>query len=73
MRFIIVFVVGIIMGSVVANAIFRRHTIGSLRIDNSDTNDEPYLFLEMTCDVGDIYKHKYVLMDVKNESYISQK
>lgn len=73
MELLIAFAIGIIIGGVAANVIFRLHKVGSLRIDNSDINNRPYLFLELTHDVSDIYKHKYVLMNVNAEGYISQK
>lgn len=47
--------------------------IGTLRIDRSDPTEAPYMFLEISKDVGDISGRKYVLLDVKNENYVSQK
>lgn len=49
-----------------------RLNIGTLRIDRSDPNEAPYMFLEVTKGVGDISSRKYVMLEVSNENYISQ-
>lgn len=46
--------------------------VGSLRIDRSDPTEAPYMFLEIDKDVGDISGRKMVLLNVRNENYISQ-
>lgn len=70
---ILIFVAGIIIGYVVSFIIRRVRTIGNLRIDRSIPDEEPYLFLELFKNVGDITKKKYVFLKVKDENYISQK
>lgn len=39
-------IVGIIIGIVFGRQVFRRDVVGSLRIDQSDPDSGPYLFLE---------------------------
>ena len=52
----------------------KRKTVGSLRVDQSDPDSGPYLFLEVSQGgMEKIRKQKYVTMKVNLESYISQK
>ena len=70
MNLIIMFVVGILVGCVIALSIFRMKSVGSLRIDTSDPDDGPYLFLELSKDVGVVYQRKYVTLKVNTKSFI---
>ena len=64
---------GIIIGCVITMIVSRVFTIGTIRVDNSDPDDAPYLFLELERNVGAITSKKYVTFKVKVENYISQK
>ena len=65
---IFMYVIGFIIG-----AYPRRKTpVGTLRIDRSDPDDSPYLFLELEVDPSDLMKEKKVVLKVNHESYISQ-
>lgn len=71
-------IVGIIVGCVVS-VIFQkkndryRHA-GSLRMDHSDPEDAPYLFLELEPNGMDIIRrNKTVLLDVNLENYLPRK
>ena len=46
MELILCMIVGIIIGIVFGRQVFRRDVVGSLRIDQSDPDSGPYLFLE---------------------------
>lgn len=71
---IVVLVIGILIGMVIAKFIFRDKPIGSLRVDQSDPDSGPYLFLELSPGGADeIYKKKYVSLRVDLKNYISQK
>ena len=50
----------------------REKPLGTLRIDTSDPDDGPYLFLELSCDPRLIMSQKTVLLKVNTESYLSQ-
>lgn len=63
---------GFVIGFISACIAVLRLKIGALRIDRSDPTEEPYMFLEVSKDVGDISKRKMVLLEVKNENFISQ-
>ena len=62
--------IGIVIGAVVTAYAFRRNFVGTLRVDQSDPTDAPYLFLEIEKGMGDISRKKYVLLRVNTESYI---
>ena len=46
MDWLIVFI-GIVIGAVVTAYVFCRNFVGTLRVDQSDPTDAPYLFLEI--------------------------
>lgn len=64
---------GFVIGFLSACIAVLRLKIGTLRVDQSDPEDEPYMFLELSKNMGDITNRKYVLLDVRHENYISQK
>lgn len=68
-----IFLAGVILGSIVTNIIFFRRMVGTLRIDRSDPDDQPYMFAELSKDVQYIGNKSYVLMKVSTENYISPK
>ena len=52
--------------------VFRRDVVGSLRVDQSDPDSGPYLFLELSHKGADaIYKKRYVVLKVNIKNYIS--
>lgn len=71
MELVIIFCIGILVGCVITLSIFRMRSVGSLRIDTSDPDDGPYLFLELSKDVGAVYQKKYVTLKVNTKSFIS--
>ena len=69
----VLFLIGAALGYILACVIVaHRSTVGTLRVDHSIAEEEPYLFLELNKGVGDITRRKHVTMDVKVENYISQ-
>ena len=74
MELIIVFITGILIGVALSQFIFKEKEIGSLRVDQSDLDSGPYLFLELNRDgAEEIYKKRYVRLRVDLKNYISQK
>lgn len=73
MEFVLIFIVGFFVGMGVVLIAYRTYYVGTLRIDRSDPNEPPYMFLELDKGVGDISRKKNVILKVKNENYISQK
>ena len=63
--------IGIMVGLLLARFIFREKLIGSLRVDESDPDSGPYLFLELDHSGADaIYKKRYVCLRVELKNYI---
>lgn len=73
MEFVLIFIAGFFVGMGVVLIAYRTYYVGTLRIDRSDPNEPPYMFLELDKGVGDISRKKNVVLKVKNENYISQK
>lgn len=74
MELVIILLIGILIGMLIAKFIFRDKLIGSLRVDQSDPDSGPYLFLELNPGGADeIYKKRYVSLRVDLKDYISQK
>lgn len=74
MECIIGFMVGLLC-SYIAYRIKSSHNepVGDLRIDTSDPNDNPYLFLELSKDLSYVRHKKYVTLKVNTISYIPHK
>ena len=47
-------------------------SIGTLRVDQSDPTEQPYLFLELDKPVETVTNKKYVLFRVIKKNFISQ-
>ena len=67
---VLIFVVGVLIGCIFMAIISRVKSVGSLRVDTSDPDDSPYLFLELSKDVDEIYKKKYVTLTVNTKNFI---
>ena len=68
---IIVGLLGLVVGFIFGiYAVYHRLKVGTLRVDQSDPFDEPYLFLELSKPVNYVMGRKVVVMDVKVEDYI---
>ena len=71
---LIILVIGILIGLFIERYIFQEKPIGSLRVDQSDPDSGPYLFLELDRSGADaIYKQRYVRLRVELKNYISHK
>ena len=72
MSLIIGLLIGIVAGGLLSR--FREKPVGSLRVDESDPDSGPYLFLELDRSGADaIYKQRYVRLRVELKNYISHK
>lgn len=69
---IIILIAGFLAGFLVCKGLYMQNEIGTLRIDHSDPDESPYLFLEIT-NARKIMDGKTVTLRVKEEDYISQK
>lgn len=72
MSLIIALLIGTIIGLILSRFVFKEKPVGSLRVDQSDPDSGPYLFLELSHEGADaIYKKKYVVLKVNLKDYIS--
>ena len=63
---------GFIAGLITAYIhIVKSRKVGTLRVDRSDPDDEPYMFLELKSGPYEIAYKRFVILDVKSEDYIS--
>jgi hypothetical protein len=60
----IIFVLGVLAGIAIAKSTFDKYTAGSLIINTSDSDDGPYLFLDLDEDINSISKHKSVTFKI---------
>ena len=65
--------IGFMIGCVMTALLFRVFRVGTLRVDTSDPNDVPYMFLELSKDLRAIIHKKYVVLKVNTKNFISQK
>ena len=71
--YLIVLLIGVIIGLIVDRVISTGKTIGRLRIDHSEPDEPARLFLELKGVTPDmIAKYKFVMFEVINESYLSR-
>ena len=73
MNLLIGVLIGILVGlslSLIVQMI-RFPFVGTMRIDNSIPDEQPYIFLELLEAPEYVSKKKYVLVKVKRENYIS--
>lgn len=73
MEIALIFLAGMVFGISVVTIIFRAHRVGTLRIDNFDPEDGPYMFLELEKGIGDISSKKHVILKVEQKNFISHK
>ena len=71
---VIMTIVGFGVGFVCACIGVLRLKIGVLQIDRSDPSDPPYPFLviQKHTSIEEISRRNYVLLEVRNENFISQ-
>lgn len=69
----IIFMAGVFAGISVTTIIFRAFLVGILRIDTSDHNDNPYMFLELSKGISKIVAKKYVILKVNTKNLVPHK
>lgn len=70
--FALSFLFGVAIGVIVTSLLIR--SVGVIRIDQSDPDDHPYLFLEINRGCYEkLLRSKRVIFEVRKENYISQK
>ena len=69
---VLLFLLGFMVGIVSFLVYLIVRSVGTLRVDQSDPTEQPYLFLELDKSVENIIKEKYVLFKVIKKNFISQ-
>lgn len=68
----LIFIAGVIAGVGGSAIVLLKTKGGTLRIDRSDPDSEPYMFLELTESLPSVMRKKYVIFRVNLENYISR-
>ena len=69
---VLLFLLGFVGGMTVFLICLATRSIGTLRVDQSDPTEQPYLFLELDKPVESVINEKYVLFRVIKKNFISQ-
>lgn len=69
---VLLVLIGVAVGSSAVLIWCKRTSIGTIRIDQSDPTEPPYLFLELKKPVETFVHKKYVLCRVSNKNFISE-
>ena len=69
---VLLFLLGFMVGIVSFLVYLIVRSVVTLRVDQSDPTEPPYLFLELDKPVENIVKEKYVLFKVITKNFISQ-
>ena len=69
---VLLVLLGFVCGMVFFLIYLAVRSIGTLRVDQSDPTEQPYLFLELDKPVESVINKKYVLFRVIKKNFISQ-
>ena len=69
---VLLVLLGFVGGMVFFLIYLAARSIGTLRVDQSDPTEQPYLFLELDKPVESVINEKYVLFRVIKKNFISQ-
>lgn len=68
---IVVFAIGLLLGILISTGVFLSWHVGSLRIDESDSDDGAYFFLELSARKSNVFfKRNFVVLKVVRENFI---
>lgn len=70
---IIIFLLGVSFGCLVSDVTTKTKVKGCLRVDSSDPDEPPYIFLELEENPEVLKRKKFITLEVNLENYISQK
>ena len=69
---VLLVLLGFVGGMTVVLICLATRSIGTLRVDQSDPTEQPYLFLELDKPVESVINKKYVVFRVNKKNFISQ-
>jgi hypothetical protein len=61
-------VLAALIGGVLVEIYHRKHTAGTLYINDANQDEEPYIFLELDKDVYDLYLTDHITLRVNSKS-----
>ena len=67
---VLLVLLGFVGGMTVFLICLATRSIGTLRVDQSDPTEQPYLFLELDKPVESVINKKYVLFRVSKKNFI---
>ena len=67
---VLLVLLGFVGGMVFFLICLAARSIGTLRVDQSDPTEQPYLFLELDKPVENVVNEKYVLFRVSKKNFI---
>lgn len=70
--FLLVFLLGLVVGCILATVVSKPNHVGSLRVHTSDP-DGPYLFLQLEQNIDSVLKEDYVTLKVDVRDFVSHK
>ena len=69
---VLLVLLGFVGGVIFFLICLAARSIGTLRVDQSDPTEQPYLFLELNKPVESVINKKYVVFRVNKKNFISQ-
>ena len=69
---VLLVLLGFVGGMTVFLICLATRSIGTLRVDQSDPTEQPYLFLELDKPVESVINKKYIVFRVNKKNFISQ-
>ena len=73
MYYVIAFLVGVLVGGITIKIKSMLSTYGTLRLDDSDLDEPPYIFLELENNPEGLCKKKYVTLKVCIKNFVPRK
>lgn len=67
------FGLGVLAGYIAAHILMRVFSAGTLRVDRSDPEEAPYLFLELSKEIRDVVSKGYVVLKINLQNFIPPK
>lgn len=70
---IIIALIAVVIGFLIGRTTKHDRPLGDLRVDRSDPDSGPMLFLELNTDIPTIMRQRYATFCVKVENYLPHK
>lgn len=71
--FVLMFIAGFMTGITIAIKIVSKKIAGSIKVNDSDPQEPPYIFAVFNKDISEVLKQKYVILMIDEPNANSQK